>query len=58
MLLPLAAPEVHLPLMALLSVGLWLERLAPGRRPSWNLQILPGQAVFAILARSIHWSVR
>jgi predicted metal-binding membrane protein len=58
MLVPLAAPEIHLPLLAALSAGLLLERLAPARQPAWKPQILPGQAVFTTLARSIQWSVR
>lgn len=56
MLVPLSAPEVHLPLMAALSAGLLLERLAPPRRPSWTAQILPGQRVAAMLVRSVRWS--
>jgi predicted metal-binding membrane protein len=58
MLLPLAAPGLHLPLMAVVSAALMLERLAPARRPSWTLQILPGQVAAAMLVRSIMAGVR
>jgi predicted metal-binding membrane protein len=57
MLVPLSAPEVHLPLMAALSAGLLLERQAPPRRPTWSAQIVPGQRVAARLVRSIRWSI-
>jgi predicted metal-binding membrane protein len=56
MLVPLCAPEIHLPLMAALAAGLLLERLAPPRRPCWTSQILPGQRAAAMLVRSIRWS--
>lgn len=57
MLVPLSAPEIHLPLMAALSAGLLLERQAPPRRPAWSAQIVPGQRVAARLVRSIRWSI-
>jgi predicted metal-binding membrane protein len=58
MLLPMIVPAFHLPLMLLLSVALQLERLAPARRPSWTLRILPGQFAAVTLFRSIRWSLR
>ena len=52
MLLPIMAPQIHLPLMALLSMSLRLERMAPPRPAAWSLR-LPGQSVIVIIIRSM-----
>jgi predicted metal-binding membrane protein len=53
MLPPLVAPQVHLPLMALLSACLMLERMAPAQPEVWSLRLLPGQSVAVMLVRSM-----
>ena len=53
MLLPLMAPPIHLPLMALLSASLMLERMAPAQPEVWSLRLLPGQSVAVMLVRSM-----
>ncbi|MCC8938670.1 DUF2182 domain-containing protein [Bradyrhizobium sp. Arg68] len=58
MLLPLTAPQLHLPLMFVLSVALQIERLAPPRTPRWTLRLVPGQAAAPVVFRSIRGSLR
>ena len=53
MLPPLTAPQIHLPLMALLSASLMLERMAPAQPEVWSLRLLPGQSVAVMLVRSM-----
>jgi predicted metal-binding membrane protein len=56
MVVPLAMPVGHLPLMFAVSVGLLLERMLPARQPAWTFHLLPGQTVLALLLRSRRWS--
>lgn len=51
MLLTLATPSHHLPVMLAISIGILLERMLPARRPAWTLAVLPGQTVIAMLFR-------
>lgn len=53
MVLVLATPTYHLPLMLALSAGIVLERMLPARPPSWSFRVLPGLAVAAMLVRRI-----
>jgi predicted metal-binding membrane protein len=53
MLVPLAVPGAHLPLLALLSLVLVMERLAQARPACWTFRILPGLTEAAMIFR---WS--
>ncbi|ANK88275.1 hypothetical protein AMC83_PD00028 (plasmid) [Rhizobium phaseoli] len=51
MLLPLLAPSHHLPLMAIVAVYIWAERLEPACAPRWQFRV-PSRAI-RLIARNV-----